>query len=24
VVIYRAKLRGTAGPVNISDELTGR
>jgi soluble lytic murein transglycosylase len=24
VVIYRAKLRGTAGAVNISDELTGR
>jgi soluble lytic murein transglycosylase len=24
VVIYRAKLRGTVGPVNISDELTGR
>jgi soluble lytic murein transglycosylase len=24
VVIYRAKLRGTAGPVNNSDELTGR
>jgi len=24
VVIYRAKLRGTAGPVNISGELTGR
>ena len=24
VVIYRAKLRGRAGPVNISDELTGR
>ena len=24
VVIYRAKLRGTAGPVNVSDELTGR
>ena len=24
VVIYRAKLRGTAGPVNITAELTGR
>ena len=24
VVIYRAKLRGTAGPVNITSELTGR
>ena len=24
VVIYRAKLRGTAGPVNVTDELTGR
>ena len=24
VVIYRAKLRGTAEPVNVSDELTGR
>jgi soluble lytic murein transglycosylase len=24
VVIYRAKLRGPAGAVNISDELTGR
>ena len=24
VTIYRAKLKGTAGPVNISGELTGR
>ena len=24
VVIYRAKLRGTAGPVTVTDELTGR
>jgi soluble lytic murein transglycosylase len=24
VVIYRARLRGTAGPVNITAELTGR
>jgi len=24
VVIYRAKLRGTAGSVNVTDELTGR
>ena len=24
VVIYRAKLRGTAGPVNVTEELTGR
>ncbi len=24
VVIYRAKLRGTAGPINITAELTGR
>jgi soluble lytic murein transglycosylase len=24
VVIYRAKLRGVAGPVNITSELTGR
>jgi soluble lytic murein transglycosylase len=24
VVIYRAKLRGSAGPVNVTEELTGR